>query len=105
KELDDRLASKKDNLKTLVVMLTAEPETTANSLEALARRRSLDQVALTLVNNTHGPQDYKIADLAEVTIIMWRGPMVRVNRAFAQGKLTETRVKEILNDLPEVVKD
>jgi hypothetical protein len=105
KKLDDRIASKEDGLKALVVVLTAKPDTTAKSLETLAQRRSLDHVPLTLVSNPHGPQDYKIAEQAEVTILMWRGPTVRVNRAFAEGKLSEACVKEILNDLPELLKD
>jgi len=58
-----------------------------------------------LVNNPDGPQDYKIADDAEVTILMWKGPTVRVNRAFAQGRITEADVKDVLLDLPKVLKE
>ncbi len=64
----------------------------------------LEHVPLTLVNNPYGPQDYKIADDADVTILLWKGPTVRFNRVFARGKLTEADVKDVLRDLPRVLK-
>ncbi len=36
---------------------------------------------------------------------MWKGPTVRVNRAFARGAMTEADVKEVLHDLPKVLKE
>jgi hypothetical protein len=103
--LEARIASGKDGLKALVVFLTDDPKETATKLETLAAQCALENVPLTLVNNPYGPQDYKIADDAEVTILMWKGPTVRVNRAYARGAMTEADVKEILLDLPKVLKD
>jgi hypothetical protein len=105
KQLDARIASGKDGLKALVVFLTDDPNETAKKLEALAAQCALDHVPLTLVNNPYGPQDYKIADAAEVTILMWKGPTVRVNRAYARGGMTEADVKDVVFDLPKVMKD
>ena len=62
-------------------------------------------VPLTMVGNPHGPQVYRIADDAEVTILMWKGPTVRVNRAFSRGEMTEADVKDVLLDLPKVLKE
>jgi hypothetical protein len=81
-----------DRLKALVVFLTDHPKETVRELEALAARSALKHVPLTLVENPYGPQDYKIADGAEVTILMWKGPTVRANRAFAPGMMTEADV-------------
>ena len=105
KQLDARIASGKDGLKALVVFLTDNPQDTARKLEALAARCALEHVPLTLVNNPYGPQDYKIAEDAEVTILMWKGPTVRVNRAYARAGMTEADVKDVLHDLPKVLKD
>ena len=99
KQLDARIASGKDGLKALVVFLTDDPKETATKLEALAAQCALEHVPLTLVNNPYGPQDYKIADDAEVTILMWKGPTVRFNRAFARGKMTEADVSRVLLEL------
>jgi hypothetical protein len=105
KQLDARIAIGKDGLKALVVFLTDDPKQTATKLEALAARCTLKDVPLTLVNNPYGPQDYKIADGAEVTILMWKGPTVRFNRAFAHGEMNEADVKDVLLDLLKVLKD
>jgi hypothetical protein len=57
------------------------------------------------VNNPYGPQDYKIAEKAEVTILMWKGATVRVNHAYAAGAMTETDVQAVLEDLPKLAKE
>jgi hypothetical protein len=102
-QLDARIASGKDDLKALLVYLTDDPKKTATKLEALAARSALEHVPLTLVNNPYGPQDYKIADDAEVTILMWKGPTVRVNRSFGRGAMSDVDVKAVLHDLPKVL--
>ena len=89
----------------MVVFLTDDTKETAKKLEALAAKCVLEHVPLTLVNNPYGPQDYKIADDAEVTILMWKGATVRVNRAYARGGMTEADVKRVVADLPRVMKD
>jgi hypothetical protein len=105
KQLDVRIAHGNDGLKALVVFLTDDPKETAKKLEALAEHCALEDVTLTLVNNPYGPQDYKIADDAEVTILMWKGPTVRVNRAYTRGGMTEADVTDVVSDLPKVMKD
>jgi hypothetical protein len=105
KQLEARIARGSNRLKALVVFLTPDPRETETKLEALAARCGLEHVPLTLVNNPYGPQDYKIADDAEVTILMWKGPTVRVNRAYARGGMTEADVKDVVSDLPKVMKD
>ncbi len=103
--LDARIESEKDGLKALVIVLTEDAEKTVAGLETLAERRALTRVPLTLISNTHGPQDYKIADQAEVTILMWKGATVRFNRAFPVGKMTDADVDNILRGLPKVMRD
>jgi hypothetical protein len=105
KELDARIASRNDGLKALVVFLTDDPKEAETSLEALAARSALCHVPLTLARNRHGPQNYRIAVDAEITILLWKGPTVRFNRAFAHGKMTEADVKDVLLDLPTLLKD
>ncbi len=104
-QLDARIAHGNDSLKALVVFLTDDPKATATKLEALAAQCALQHVPLTLVSNPYGPQDYRIAADAEVTILMWKGPSVRANRAFATGRMTEADAKDVLLDLPKVLKD
>jgi hypothetical protein len=96
KQLDEGIASRSDGLKSLVVFLTDAPNDTETKLEALAARSALNHVPLTLYRNRHGPQDYRIDDRAEVTILMWEGPTVTFSQAFAHGKITEADVSRVL---------
>jgi hypothetical protein len=104
KQLDAVIATGHDDLKALVVFLTDDAETTAANLNALAERNSLVHVPLATVSDPHGPQDYRIADDADVTILMWKGPTVRANRAFGHDKMTEGDVKDVLQDVHKVLK-
>jgi hypothetical protein len=105
KRLDAEVALSQKGLKTLLVLLTDDPAKAVAGLESLAAEYHLAHIPLTLVNNPYGPQDYRISDRADVTILMWRGPTVRVNRAYGRGAMTEADVEDILSDLPEVMKD
>jgi hypothetical protein len=105
KELDAHIASGNDGLKALVVFLADDAKEAETKLEGLAARSALRHVPLTLARNRHGPQNYRIAAGAEVTILLWKGPTVRINRAFGHGKMTEADVKDILLDLPRLLKD
>jgi hypothetical protein len=100
KQLDARLDSRRDGLKALVVFLTDDPREMEEKLEALAGRLRLTRVPFTLARNRHGPQNYRIAADADVTILMWQGPTVQFNRAFAHGKMTEADVSRVLLTVP-----
>ena len=94
KQLDARIACGNDDLKALVVFLAPDAKKSAASLETLAGGCSLDHIPLTMANNAHGPEDYRIADAAEVTILMWKGPTVRVNRAVSPRRIVRGRGEE-----------
>jgi len=104
KQLDARLAHEHD-LKALVVLLTDDPDRTAARLTDLARECQLQYVPLTLVANPSGPQDYKLAEEAEVTILSWKGPKVRSNRAYAAGQMAEADASALLSELHKIFKD
>jgi hypothetical protein len=105
KKLEARTTPANEHLKVLVVILTDDSKQTATKLKSLAAQCALEHVPLTLVNNPYGPEDYKIAERADVTILMWKGPRVRFNRAFCRGEMTEAEVTKVLLDLPKVLKD
>jgi hypothetical protein len=103
KQIDGRIAADKDHLNALVVFLTDNPRETARKRDALDARCALEHGPLTLVSNPDGPHDDKIADDAHATIPMWKGPTVRVNRAYTRREMTEANVKDALLDLPKVL--
>jgi len=104
KQIDSRIA-KNDKLKSFVVVLTDDADKTADTLKKMAADCRLKSVPLTLVESPAGPPDYKIAEDADVTVMMWNKHEVKVNHAYKKGKLTAADVKTIVSELPKILGD
>jgi hypothetical protein len=104
KQIDSQIA-KNAALKSFVVVLTDDGDKTADTLKKLAAEAKVKNVPLTLVESPAGPPAYKIAEDADVTVLMWKGSSVKVNHAFAKGQLTEKDVSTIVADLPKILND
>ncbi|MDB5351363.1 MAG: hypothetical protein JWN86_2610 [Planctomycetota bacterium] len=104
KQVDSEIA-KNEKLKSFVVVLTEDAEKTTGALKMLATEQGVKNVPLTLVANASGPSDYQIARDADVTVMMWKGGKVVVNRAYSKGKMTEADVKSIMSEIPKILGD
>ena len=104
KQIDAEIA-KNSQLKSFVVFLTDDADETASKLKEMAEECGLKNVPLTVVENPAGPPHYKIAQDADVTVMMWRGTQVKANHAYPKGGLTESEVKSIMADLPKILND
>ncbi|MFO0911256.1 MAG: hypothetical protein U0794_23445 [Isosphaeraceae bacterium] len=102
KSLDSEIA-KNEQLKSFVVVLTDQPDATARTLAALAKDGRVKHVPLTLVGDREGPPDYEIDKAADVTVLMWKGAQIKVNRAYRAGELTEAEVPKIIAELPQIL--
>jgi hypothetical protein len=102
KQIDAEIA-KKPQLKSFLVVLTDDEARTASALKKLAEDQKIQNVPLTLIESLAGPPVYQIAEEAEVTVMMWRGTQVKVNHAYAKGKLTDADVKAIMADVPKIL--
>jgi hypothetical protein len=92
-------------LKSFVVVLTDDADKTADTLTKMAKDCRLKHVPLTLVESPSGPPAYHIAQDADVTVMMWKGTEVKVNHAYAKGKLTEAEVKTIVSEIPQLLNE
>jgi hypothetical protein len=104
KSIDAEIA-KNSQLKSFVVVLTDDADSTASKLKELAKECGIKNIPLTVVESPAGPPHYKIAKEADVTVMLWRGTKVKVNHAFAKGGLTEADVKTIVTELPTILND
>ena len=104
KKVDAEIA-KNDALKSFVVVLTDDADKTSTTLTSMAKDCRLKNVPLTLVESPAGPPAYKIAEDADVTVMMWKGTKVQVNHAYKKGGLTEAEVKTIVADIPKILND
>ena len=87
-----------------VVLLTDEPDKADGQLKDFADKHGIKNTPLTVFDGPAGPESYKIAQDAEVTVLLWVGPKeVKANHAFAKGKLDKKGVAAIISDTGKIL--
>jgi hypothetical protein len=103
-EIDQAVGANKDKkMCAFVVLLTDDADAGAKQLEKLAADKKIANVPLTVYDGAAGPESYKIAKDAGVTVLMWNKMRVQANHAFAPGKLTTDDVKKIAADTSTIL--
>lgn len=103
KELDKAVAAGKDaKLASFVVFLTDSREKLEPQLKELAAKEKIENVPLTIVESVAGPEKYKIAKDADVTVILYNKGKSEANFAFGKGKLDEKGVKDVVAAIPKI---
>jgi len=92
---------KKEQLGCFVVFLSDRPELEKQLVEA-AKKHNLKHVTLS-IDNPAGPEGYKVAPNAAVTVVLYTRHDVKANHAFAKGRLTGREIDSILADLPKIL--
>lgn len=86
-----------------VTLLTNDPDKDEVKLKAIAKKEGLKNVPLTVFDGVAGPEDYKIDEKADVTVMMWVESNVKVNYAFAKGDLKADNTKAIVADTKKIL--
>jgi hypothetical protein len=71
-------------------------------LKAAAEKHALKHVVLT-VDQPAGPEGFKVAREADVTVVLYLDHVVKANHAFRKGELNDEAIAKILADLPKIV--
>lgn len=103
KELDKAVSTNKDSkLASFVVFLTDNRDALEPKVTELAKKESIGNVPLTIAESVAGPQQYKVAKDAEVTVILYSKKEAKANFAFSKGDLNEKATKDILGSIPKI---
>jgi hypothetical protein len=103
-EIDKQVgANKNKNMQAFVVLLTDDAEKGSKQLEQVAAEAGVKNVPLTVYDGAAGPEQYKIAKDAAVTVLMWNKSRVQVNHAFEKGKLTKDDVSKVAADTTKIL--
>ena len=103
KQIDATVAeNKSQKLSAFVVLLADDPDTAAGEIKAFAKKHGL-KTPLTIFDGVSGPGKYKIAKDADVTVHLWKRQRVVVNHAFAEGKLDDKAIKQIVKDTAKIL--
>jgi hypothetical protein len=101
KKVDETNKEKGRKMGSFVVMLS-DDEDMEKKLKHFAEKEKLEKTALTL-DNPSGPPDYGINKKADITVVLYVGKKVKVNRAYKKGEFKASEVDEILKDLPKIL--
>lgn len=80
-----------------------DAESLPAKLKELAARQDLKKFTLA-VDNPAGPEPYKIAKDADVTVVLYNKSKVIANYTFKKGELTSEKVEQIVSDVSKIVK-
>jgi hypothetical protein len=73
-------------------------------LQAVAKQQQIQNTVLTLYK-TGGPERYRLAPEADVTVLLYSHFTVKANHAFKNNELTEEATKAVLTDLAKMLAD
>ncbi len=106
KQIDEKIGANSDQkMAGFVVLLTDDPDAAEPRLKELAEKHKIANTPLTVYDGVAGPENYKIAEKADVTVMMWVGGEVKVNHVFEKGKLDKKAVAMIVKDTAKILKD
>ena len=89
KQIDEKIGAN-GKLKSFVVIVPKKGDSPSDDLKKLAQDASIKHVPLTIGESPDGPPDYELARDADITVLMWHGGTVKVNRAYKGGSPNRT---------------
>jgi hypothetical protein len=102
KKLDLIVAESKDPKRVAWVVLLTDDDKAEAKPKELAEKEGIKNVILALESPT-GPQNYKIAKEADMTVLLYEKKVVKKNYAFEKGKFSDKDTDAILTALKEIV--
>jgi hypothetical protein len=104
KEIDGLVAKNEDKkMAAFVTLLTNDPDKDEAKLKEIAKKEGLKNVPLTVFDGVAGPDGYKIAEKANLTVTMWVESGVKASHAFAKGEYKTANAKAILDDTKKIL--
>ena len=98
KKLDEEIeehASAK--LTGFVNMLGTDPESLKKDAAEFVKLQGLERIAFVVPQDSaNGPDDYKIAPDADLTVVCFKGGKVTANHALAKGQLSDEKIDAIV---------
>ena len=105
KQIDETVGKNEEKkMAAFVTLLTNDPDKDEATLKAIAKKEGLKNVPLTVFDGVAGPEGYKIAEDADLTVTMWVESKVEASQAFAKGEFKAKAVKAVVEDTKKILK-
>ena len=96
-------ANEAKKMAAFVVLMTDTPEASEAALKTVAKDQGIKHTPLTTFDGVAGPEEYKLAQDSEVTVMMWVGGKVAVNKSYKAGELTAAAIEASLKDTAKIL--
>jgi hypothetical protein len=101
KKVEAAVAKNKSAHLHAFVVMTSDAKGMEERLKKLAESEKIEQTVLT-IDNPGGPEQFKLADDADVTVVLYVKKQVKASHAF-KGPLTGKDIDQALADLPKIL--
>ena len=95
------MKNKKAGMGSFVVFLSNN-KSLAKDLKTMAAKESIKTTILS-IDNPAGPERYKIAKDADVTVLLYTDFTVKSNHAFRKGELNEKAINQIVSNVSKIL--
>jgi hypothetical protein len=102
KHIDTSTQKNKDAKMGSFVVFLSDAENLAKDLKSLAEKEGIKQCVLS-IDNPAGPEKYKVAKEAEVTVVLYVDHKVQANHTFRSGELNEKAIGNIVSDVKKIL--
>lgn len=98
KKIDEEVEEHQaDKLMSFVNMIGADAEALKKASADFVAKHGIKRVAFVVPEDAkNGPQDFKIAPEADVTVVCYKGGKVMANHAFAKGALSDDTIAAVV---------
>jgi hypothetical protein len=104
-KIDKQIEKNQDKeLKAFVVLLSEDLKADEETLIKLTQKHKIKNVPLTLFDGIVGPPKCRIAEKADVTVMLWHDQEVKANHAFAKGKLDKKGIEAVVKSAAKILK-
>jgi hypothetical protein len=103
KKLDGCCAKNTDAKMGSFVVFCSNEEGLETKLKKMAKDEEIKNVVLS-IDNPAGPEGYKVAKEAEVTVVLYTNRKAKANFTFKKGELKEKDIEAIAKAVPKITK-
>jgi len=102
KKIDQATVANSDCSMGSFVVMMSDDEKIEKQLKDFADKEKLKEIVLT-IDNPAGPEKWKIAKDADVTVILYNKRKVEANYAFKKGELKDAEIDKIVKDVEKIL--
>lgn len=84
------------------VVFLSDSDKTEKSLKKFSEDAKLKNVTLA-VDNPAGPDKYGVSKDADLTVVLYTDRVVKVNKTFEKGKITDKDIEAIVSDVSKIL--